>query len=507
MKRYMLLLTLSCVLAGGVSCSLDKYPEMSYHEMNYSDPDAESDSGAQYQTREDIKAQLDALYSGIRSNIQESGYSDHLMYTEVRADNAYGGTAGLELSQIATNMMDGSNPNIARDWNFYLNQVGQANQVICFIDDIEDPSLTEEERREWKAEALCWRAFMWYNMSRLWGEIPIVKTVPPAITSDNIEEVFPLYYLTRESLDVVYENILSDLEFAVTYAPDPDPSDKFLLTKGFACGMLARVYAEPTVRDYTKVAEYCEMVEAMGYELTGNYGDLWAYDGTDATRNTSESIFEVTWSRTSGNWVWMMFHRNAYDPDDSYTWAKWCTPSRNLITTYQAEEDTERYNASIVFDQCAWSNYYSSNDYAFMHKCPTNASSYILMRLGEIYLLHAEALAFQDDIDGALVWVNKIRKRAKLPEYQRSDIASAEEMREKVLHERRLELAFEGHRFFDLVRFGKAAEVCDGANVKGFASYDSYVPQRRPMTDATVLLPVPTEQIDNNPNLTQNPGY
>ena len=124
-----------------------------------------------------------------------------------------------------------------------------------------------------------------------------------------------------------------------------------------------------------------------------------------------------------------------------------------------------------------------------------------------IYLLHAEALAFQDDIDGALIWVNRIRKRAQLPEYKRSDILSAEDMCDKVLHERRLELSFEGHRFFGLVRFGKAAEVCDGANVPGSASYDAYVPTRRPMTAETVLLPVPTAQIDNNSNLTQNPGY
>ncbi len=507
MKRYIMLLSALGVLSAGVSCSLDKYPEMSYHEKNYSDPDADSDSGAQYKTREDIKAQLDALYSGIRGNIQESGYSDHLIYTEVRADNAYGGTAGLELSTIASNTMDGSNPNIARDWNFYMNQVGKANQVICFIDDIEDPSLTEEERKQWKAEAMCWRAFMWYNMSRLWGEIPIVKEVPPAITSDNVNEVYPMYYPARETLDVVFESILSDLEFAKEYAPDPDPSDKFLLTKGFACGMLARVYAEPQVRDYGLVAKYCEEVEKMGYELTDRYGEMWSYDDNDAVRNTSESIFEVTWTRTSGNWVWMMFHRNAYNPDDSYTWAKWCTPSRNLIAAYEAEGDTERYNASIIYDECAWSNYYPSNNYAFMHKCPTNASSYILMRLGEIYLLHAEALAFQDDIDGALIWVNRIRKRAQLPEYKRSDILSAEDMRDKVLHERRLELSFEGHRFFDLVRFGKAAEVCDGANVPGSASYDAYVPTRRPMTAETVLLPVPTAQIDNNSNLTQNPGY
>lgn len=69
MKRYIMLLSALGLLSGGASCSLDKFPEMSYHEKNYSDPNAESDSGAQYKTREDIKAQLDALYSGIRGNI------------------------------------------------------------------------------------------------------------------------------------------------------------------------------------------------------------------------------------------------------------------------------------------------------------------------------------------------------------------------------------------------------------------------------------------------------
>jgi hypothetical protein len=54
--------------------------------------------------------------------------------------------------------------------------------------------------------------------------------------------------------------------------------------------------------------------------------------------NTRESIFEVQWtSQTSGSWMWMMFHRNAYVPGDSFSWAKWCTPSRNLTKAYDAE--------------------------------------------------------------------------------------------------------------------------------------------------------------------------
>ena len=136
--------------------------------------------------------------------------------------------------------MDGSNPNIARDWNFYMNQVGKANQVICFIDDIKDPSLTDEERKQWKAEAMCWRAFMWYNMSRLWGEIPIVKEVPPAITSENVDEVYPMYYPAREPLDEVFQRTFSRISnLPRSTLRIRNPADKFLLTKGFAYGMLA----------------------------------------------------------------------------------------------------------------------------------------------------------------------------------------------------------------------------------------------------------------------------
>ena len=96
--------------------------------------------------------------------------------------------------------------------------------------------------------------------------------------------------------------------------------------------MLARVYAEKSAhQDWNKVAEHCGIVEGMGFALCDDYGQMWAYDDNDAVRNTSESIFEVTWTRDNGNWIWMMYHRNYYDPNNSYTWIKWITHSRDLI--------------------------------------------------------------------------------------------------------------------------------------------------------------------------------
>jgi len=362
--------------------------------------------------------------------------------------------------------------------------------------------MTDKEHREWKSEALIWRAFNLFRMAQIWGDVPVVTTIPPAITAENIEEVYSEYFPARTPVAEVYAQIIEDLEYAAENAPDVSTVDKMLLSKAVANGLLARVYAEKTCQDWAKVASYCQKVEGMGFTLCEHYGDLWAYDDNDANRNTSESILEVTWSRSSGNWVWMMFHRNAYSPNDSFSWQKWVTPSRDLAKAYDAEGDTERKNASIIYDECSWSTYYPAESYAFMHKMPTNASSWILMRLGEIYLLHAEALTMQGDLSGAAEYVNKIRERAGLSDLGSSATASQDAMLDAVLKERRLELAFEGFRFYDLVRHDKAAEVCAAV-----AASDSYWATRSPLTEETILMPVSQTAMDNNPSLTQNPGY
>jgi hypothetical protein len=166
------------------------------------------------------------------------------------------------------------------------------------------------------------------------------------------------------------------------------------------------------------------------------------------------------------------------------------------------EGDTERMNASIVYDSAIWSNYYPGTEYAFMHKMPTNATSIILMRLGEIYLLHAEALAMQGKFAEATEYVNKIRTRAGIKEIAAP--SSQEAMIDAILHERRLELAFEGFRFFDLLRhsFDKTKAIHDA-----MPEQDSYWQPRFPLTEETVFMPIPQTVLDNNPSLVQNPGY
>ena len=502
MKKIYTILSLASLIVLS-SCDLNLYPETGYNEGNVTVDESANES--QYSTREDMKGLRDAIYSSWTKDIQEKGYLDWLVYAECRADNAYGGNPGTgELMAIEANTQDGENKNVVRDWDWYQGQVSNCNNIICNIDRIKeaDPTMTDKEYKEWKSEAYCWRAWNLFQMSYIWGDIPLVNSIPPAITAENIEEVYDEYFPGRTPRADIYTQIISELEFACQNAPDTDPANKHLFTKAFAHGMLARIYAEPVLQDWTKVAEHCAAVEGYNYKLVDDYGQMWAYDEADAVRNTTESIFEINWTKSNGNWVWMMFHRNAYSPNDSYSWIKWITPSRNLIAAYEAEGDIERKNACIVFDEAIWSNYYPGDNYPFMHKVPTNASSIILMRLGEIYLLHAEALACTGDLAGATEYVNRIRQRAGLKNI--SVPSSQDAMIEAILKERRLELAFEGFRFYDLLRHGfdKAKAIHDA-----MPQEDSYWQPRFPLTEETVYMPIPQTALDVNPSLVQNPGY
>lgn len=504
-KIYLAML-FAIVLFVNYSCDIQRDPVADFSDLTI--PKDTTNKENEFTTREQMVALHNGLYSTIRGS-QENWYLDYLVYTETHADNAYRGTSGSELSTLEAHSQDGINKNIARDWNAFLNYVVTANRIILNIDDVPDPTLTQKERREWKAEALIFRAWIWFDMVRLWGDIPLVTEKTPDVTADNIEDVYLKLFPPRDPINKVYEKIITDLEIAATDAPEVNPQNKFLLSKAVANALLAKVYAEKPVRDYNKVIEYCNQVELAGFSLVENYDDLFSFDQNTRDmklRNSSESVFEITFPPGSTNWVWMMFGLNEADPNSVYDWAKWITPSRDLIDAFQKENDVIRMNASIKWGNPPWSIHYPSSHYPFMYKMRSNLNSIIKIRLADILLLKAEAYANLGDNPGNLAeaakLVNQVRTRAKLNNLPASVTSSKEEMKNAVLNERRLELAFEGHRWFDLVRTDKAISVINTLNQR-----DEGRIQMLPLTEETILLPIPQEAIDKNPSLTQNKGY
>ena len=516
MKKILTLIPFSLALAA-VSCNLDLYPQTGYNEGNIFIP--KDTTTSQYTSATQMENLVKAFYSnGMKSNVvEEFNVLDWLFYSDVRADNCYNGDPTKpEIVAIEQNKIDGSNKNVERDWTYIQNAINTANQVICNIDRVQklDPSMSQSQHDLLLAQADILKAYFVFRGSQLYGTIPVINAIPDAITADNVEEVYDSYYPFRPSKKEIYDQLVEMLEFAAQHAPDLQTDDKYVLSKTFAKGLLARVYAEKSdIQDWNKVAQWCAAVESdMGVSnssasslrasLCDHYGDMWSYDLTanTAARNTKESIFEVTWTAENGHWLAMMFHRNQFRPDNNWTWCKRFTPSRDLIAAYDAEGDTERKNVNILWDSCDWSYYYPSSNYAFAGKMETNATSLIFMRLAEIYLLHAEALTMTGNTAEALKYVNAVRQRAGIAEL--SGNYSQDQMLDKVLDERRLELVFEGHRFFDLARHDKIIDV-HNTIWKG----DSYFLQREPLDESTIILPVPTGVLDKNPNIEQNPGY
>ena len=265
-----------------------------------------------------------------------------------------------------------------------------------------------------------------------------------------------------------------------------------------------RVYAE--LGNWDKVVEYADAVFADGIELEPQYADLFGFDATlgDATlRNSRESILEMQYTAASGNWVTWMFGRNLANWEESFTWAKWITPSRDLINAFAQAGDTLRCNQTIVYYDCSWQNYYPADNYPFMYKTRSAYNSIIKLRGADILLLKAEALAHKGDLAGAVELVNQTRNRAKIGDLPSSQTGSQEQVLNAVLNERRLELALEGQRLFDLIRFGKLMEVMNDINSRD----EGRLPQARPFVEAHRLMPIPQTALDQNANLQQNDGY
>ena len=496
------------LLAGGLlnfsACSLDYDPLASYSDVTEGVQNEEGEQ-LEFATKADVESALQALYQLIRDRM-EHWYMDQLLIGDSHSDNAYGGSTDGGVINYENNSIDANNPNIVRDWDRFMADATQATRIINNVDLVPDASFSESERNSIKAQAMIFRSFIWFEMTRMWGNIPLNTVLPPDITADNIEEVYPDYFPPQNTQQEAYEKIEEDLLYAVQYAPDTDPADKTLFSNDVARALLAKIYAEKPMRDYSKVIQYCDELEAHGYGLADSFSDLFGMNETVTDvkmRNTREGILEAQFPASGGNWMAWMFGRDLLDYDYSFSWAKWITPSRNLVAAFEQAGDTERYNETVVWYACDWSNYYPSDHYAFAYKCRSGASSMIYLRFADILLLKAEACLRGDnkDLNAAADIIDRIRERAGLAPLSASVRGNEASLWEAYKLERRLELALEGQRWYDLCRWDEVENVMNNIDDEGRAA------NVNPYNANSYLMPLPQTVLDSNENLVQNPGY
>lgn len=510
MKTNYILGGIIAVSLSAASCGLDYEPVDTFSDVTEGEINNEVDEII-YQNRADAESALTALYQDFRGN-QNQLQLDYLLIGDVHSDNAYAGTTGTEVEDPATNDLNGTTLCVNRDWNYYMLQAAKCTKFIVGVGAVGDNSLSEAEVKTMRAQAQILRAFIWFRMTRMWGNIPIITTVPKDITSDNIAESYESYFPAQNTQAEAYEHILKDLNDALANAPE-GTGDKTIFSKDVARALLAKVYAEKPVRDYSKVIEYVDQLTARGYALCPEYGDLFNIDGpvkdgfnaTPLHTNTSESILEVHYPVGSGNWASWMYGRCLENWDSSFSWAKWITPSRDLLSAFDRLGDTKRKEQTVVYYECNWSNYYPAENYAFMYKVRSGYSNVFFLRYDDLLLLKAEALILGEtpDLTGAAAIIDQIRERAGVKKLTNAEKGNKDTLFDVYVNERRLELACEGERWFDLVRLDLVEKAMEAAQRN-----DPYrLPLAVPYTVNSYLLPIPQDVLDTNPNVVQNPGY
>lgn len=468
-----------------------------------------------YTTAENIEAALNGAYSSFM------GYDyyqwDYINMSDMRSDNAYAGGGGDEpYKEIDLFNVSPANPNVYLDWTQLYASIAKCNVVIDNVEKVQDPALTEERRKQILGEASFLRAFHYFQLVTLWGSVPIEKhsnSTDPSVIR-----------IPRSPDTAVYNFIVSDLQVAVDNLPDGygSPSvDKVRATKGAANALLAKVWAQRSDRDYNKVLQYCDAVinSPEKYGLMDNYADL--FDGNHAYNE--ESILEIPYvgDTPEGCWGAELLYPTHDDNGDipSDAWQRYCVPSKDLVSAYKADHDAVREQAKISFEHAPWIDEYWNPcgdpsvkvpfDVAQKHPNNWNSGDHVyLLRLADIILLKAEAQNELGRAGDAAATLNIIRDRVHLNPVT---AVSKEQMQTAILNERRLELSFEGQRWADLLRHGMAVSVMTGLNDVTYTCNDGTpgagTPVKYRITDQNLVLPVPTLELQANPNLTQNPGY
>jgi len=406
---------------------------------------------------------------------------DYITNGDATSDNAYAGGDNQANFQIDMFQTTSTNGNIKRDWGYLYGDIKNTNEVLENVPNIKDPALDAGGRRnQILGEAKGIRAYHYFLLVQLYGAAPLILKTPSTLADTQTP---------KSSVEVIYAQIISDLEFAVANTRTTAP-DKGFFTKGVANALLAKVYATKPNPDWNKVNQYCDAVIGGGYSLFGNFSGLFEV----ANKNNAESIWEMQYDGYSGlhgNWMPGVVSGTGYK--------RFNTPTNDLVKAFDDEGDIIRKNSSIAFKNVSTENwtdaYWSKANYPFINKYRADdKSNTYTLRLADIILLKAEAL---NEISAAgwpqsKVLVDQIRKRVNLGGTPAADQAA---MRLAIEKERRLELAFEGHRWYDLMRTNRAIPVMNAQKDGNGVSLNYN------LTADRILFPISQDEIDRNPNV------
>ncbi|ABG57841.1 RagB/SusD domain-containing protein [Cytophaga hutchinsonii ATCC 33406] len=359
--------------------------------------------------------------------------------------------------------------NFSTTWNAIYMTINRANNVIAKVPAVTDPLLTTALKNQYVGEAKFIRALCYFDLARGWGGVQLVLEPTGSLTNIPAR--------SRSSLEDTYTQILKDLADAESLLNPTAALNKIRVTKETVWALRARVHLYK--QEWALADEYATKLIAPGKYILVKPFNAWFANGITAS---DESIFELEFSPQNPSTI----RAQMQHPTNNGTYRY--APTDAFVEILRTPAIAGGRRALIDSATQKGITQWFGNLY---YRSTATDPAYIL-RIAEMYLIRAEARAHTGDLSGSLDDLNEIRKRADVP---LSASATEEDLLLDIENERRLEFFLEPHRWFDLVRTGRAKVVLEG--LSSATKVDSW----------ENVFPIPNLQIQLDKNLIQNPGY
>jgi hypothetical protein len=452
MKNHKILITLFAGLLVLSSCekSLDLAPISEIGSNNF------------YLNTEQVETGVYAIYDGMQTMIQTE-----YALTEMRSDNSKTRTSEGEGAQFESMNVDPANSTVALYWSNNYNVIFRANTVLTHLDVVTNAA----KKTQFEGEAKFARAWCHFNLVRAFGDVPLINQ----IVGKNDKEFF-----VRTPKAEVYASIISDLKDAVTMLPARAATPEGRATKGAANAMLGKVYL--TMHDYAAAKTALDAVGTTEYSLLPAFNDVFYKEQNKETIFAVQFIKDVT---TDSELFSIDFTSKGRATGLNFA-------TNDLMSVVDA---ADKRKSTLFYLETAINRWECGKYLSNSVNLSLSGNDWIVLRYADVLLMQVEAImagGTSTSDPAAVAAFNAIRTRAGMP------TVSAVSKDDLIL-ERRIELAFENQRLYDLIRFGVADQVMGTFATKGepIFTYSS--------TD--LLLPIPQRERNLNPDMAQNPGY
>lgn len=478
---------------------LDRTPIVGVTEENF------------YNTEEDAIAAVNAAYAPLQFELSPAGHF-RWFWGDIMSDDSEKGGSGpndvFELLQLETFEGPTNGVLLQDEWKADFQGINRANIVLERVPDIE---MDETLKARILGEAKFIRAWFFYNLVTVFGGVPLVDHVLAPSEFD----------MPRAEASEIWDFIVQDLNDAIPVLPlrsQYTQADLGRITQGAAQALLVKVYLWR--EDYSNAQQLAESIVNSGeYQLAPDYGSIFTLDG----ENGPGSVFEIQYMPNSGgNWGEGAANEGTFTnvfqrPRGQFEGFGFNIPTQDLVDEFFAEGfEDPRLSFTVfregdemgdrgVFTKDATGfdfDYYprkyfnnKSEEASFGDPNPNGGSNQRVIRYADVLLMHAEAAYRNGAEDVARQSLNMVRARARgsntnvLPDVTATGTA----LLDAIYHEQRVELALEGHRFFELVRTGRASDELGSLGYR---------------EGTHNLFPIPDSQIQaTNGALAQNPGY